>query len=118
MIKAAVDFRRVEVFGDERERIELRAGAFRIDAAAPVCVRPSGWTNEDVTMRRHAAIVAEAALVCRRVLVSVPGAVATGSRSSDGSHDPVATAPGTDTALPDVNASPPDADAQWPDADV
>ena len=37
---------------------------------------------------------------CVVPLVSVPGAVATGSGSNlDGSNDPVATAPGTDTAL-------------------
>src|SRR5437764_12818927 len=53
MIKAAVDFRRVEVFCDERERVELRARAFGIDAPAPVWVGPTGGADANVSERAH-----------------------------------------------------------------
>src|SRR6185369_13057925 len=53
IVKAAVDFGGVEVLGDERERVEFRAGAFGIDASAPVGIRPARRADQDVAMRAH-----------------------------------------------------------------
>lgn len=54
MIKAAVDFRGVEVLRDQRQRIKLGAGAVRIDPPAPIGIRPTGRTDVDVSEGAHA----------------------------------------------------------------
>ena len=53
IVKAAIDFGGVEIFGDQRQRVELRTGAFGIDASAPVSIRPARRADEDVAVRAH-----------------------------------------------------------------
>src|SRR2546423_15330805 len=59
MIEAAVDLRRVEIFCDQRQRIEFRAGAFRINAAAPIGIRPTGRTHANVSQCAHEKILSD-----------------------------------------------------------
>ena len=54
MIKAAVDFSGVEIFGDKGQSIDLRACAFRIDSPSPVSIRPTGRTKVNVAEGAHA----------------------------------------------------------------
>src|SRR2546423_4857904 len=64
----------------------LRIGSIGLGACIDKVVEGSDWKNKfswDVS--------------APRAIVSEPGAVATGSRRTIGSHDPVAIAPGTDT---------------------
>src|SRR5262249_10109832 len=53
MIKAAVDFRRVEILRDQCERVEFRTGAFRKDSPTPIGIRQPGRTNPNVSKRTH-----------------------------------------------------------------
>jgi hypothetical protein len=59
MVKAAIDLGSIKVFSHQRQRIELRAGALRIDPPSPVSIRPTGWSNMYVIERAHARIVSD-----------------------------------------------------------
>ena len=59
MIEAAVDFRGVEIFRDHRQGIELCAGAFGIDAATPIGIRPARGTDMNVAESTHASDLSE-----------------------------------------------------------
>src|SRR6266436_5938930 len=65
IIEAAIDFSGIEIFGDQRQRIELRAGAFGIDASSPISIRPTGRTDRDVSESAHASDFVRQTSVCR-----------------------------------------------------
>jgi hypothetical protein len=53
VVETAVDFYGIKVPGDQCQRVEFCPATFRIDATAPVSIRPPGRANQNVTMSGH-----------------------------------------------------------------
>ena len=53
MIEAAVYLGRVEIFCYQRQSVDFRAGAFGIDTATPIGIRPTGGTNMNISASAH-----------------------------------------------------------------
>ena len=53
MIETAVYLGRVEIFCHQRQSVDLRAGAFGIDTATPISIRPTGGTNMNISANAH-----------------------------------------------------------------